>query len=234
MVLATCIKCCRGTRNRIGANDSVPWFEIVSDLSANAISAREMMPTRRQFAALCPLLASVLGSAAPAFGAHSSFGYLRRLRVNFPRAANGFTTASLPPPMDIEVGRLGHAQSLLSPTRLSSTRLIPLIGFRANLVGEAGNIATRPLCGRETPDRIGETKRLSEKSSLYAVQEARTLALTRRGELWSAQISTGGPAWVPQHASRPTAVVGNENRWQQSRAGSGQDSVAYHQQRRKA
>src|SRR5215471_6641242 len=29
MVLATCIKCCSSTRDRLGANDSVPWFEIV-------------------------------------------------------------------------------------------------------------------------------------------------------------------------------------------------------------
>src|SRR5262249_447367 len=165
-----------------------------------------MMPTRRQFAALRRLLASVLGSAAPAFGAHSSFGYLRRLRVNFPRAANGFTTASQPPPRDIEVGRLGHAQSLLSPTRLSSTRLIPLIGFRANLVGEAGNIATRPLCGWETPDHIGEMKLLSGKALSTTSRKARTLALTRRRELWSTQISTGGPPWVPQHANRPVAM----------------------------
>jgi len=77
-VLATCIKCCSSTRDRIGANDSIPWFEIVyahhfgwlvetkvgqphnatgtaglvgeicrTDLSAKAIPAKEMMPTRR-------------------------------------------------------------------------------------------------------------------------------------------------------------------------------------------
>src|SRR5262245_42064087 len=82
----------------------VPAASVLEDLTTLA---------RRPFAGL---------SAAPAFGAHSNFGYLRRLRVNFPRAASDFTTARLPPPMDIEVGGLGHAQSLFSPTRLSSTR----------------------------------------------------------------------------------------------------------------
>jgi hypothetical protein len=50
----------------------------------------------------------------------------------------------------------------------------------------------------DSPAQFDGTRTFSENALSSMSRKARTVALMSRRELWRAQISTAGPAWVPQ------------------------------------